>query len=51
MMSLPFLGLFAALIFVSVGHRRLAILCWLTSMVILLVLFRGHAADTLRMIL
>ncbi len=50
-MSLPFFGLFSALLLIAVGKRRLAILFWLASFVGLLVLFRDHAMDTLRMIL
>lgn len=50
-MSLPFFALLTALLLIAAGQRHLAIFCWLASMVILIVLFRAHATDTLRMIL
>jgi hypothetical protein len=51
MMSLPFFGLFAALIFAAIGRRGLAVALWLASMAVLLALFRAHATDPLNLVL
>ncbi|MCK0207846.1 DUF5993 family protein [Starkeya koreensis] len=51
MMSLPFFGLFLALVFAGAGQRTLAILVWLVSIGVLLALFRLHATDPLDIVL
>lgn len=47
MMSLPFFAAFAALLAGWKGRRGLAVACWALTLVILLLLFRLHATDSL----
>jgi len=51
MMSLPFFGMFLALVFAGAGQRALAVLAWLVSIAVLLTLFRLHATDALDIVL
>lgn len=51
MMSLPFFGLFAALVLLGLGHRRPAMAVWGLSIVVLLALYHAHATDTLDIVL
>lgn len=47
MMSLPFFGVFLALVATLTGERMIAIGLWLVSMAAMLVLFRLHATSPL----
>ncbi|MEP9352734.1 DUF5993 family protein [Xanthobacter sp. KR7-65] len=51
MMSLPFFGVFLALGATMAGRRSIALVLWLLSMAAMLVLFRMHATDPLRIAL
>ena len=51
MMSLPFFGLFFALLLAFAGQRLAAVLAWLISMAVLLALFHAHATDPLNIVL
>jgi hypothetical protein len=51
MMSLPFFGLFLALLLAVAGQRLAAVLAWLVSMAVLLALFNAHATDPLNIVL
>lgn len=47
MMSLPFFGMFLALLATLVGERAIALLLWAASTVIMLALFKMHATSPL----
>lgn len=47
MMSIPFFGVFLALVATLAGSRPVALVLWAVSMVAMLVLFQQHATDTL----
>lgn len=49
MMALPFVGLFLGLAFGWAGKRNLALLVWAISFVLVLVLFKFHSTDPLRL--
>lgn len=49
MMALPFVGLFLGLAFGWAGKRGLALLMWAISLGLVLVLFKVHATDPLRL--
>lgn len=51
MMSVPFFGLFLALSATLAGRRGAAVPLWGLSIVTMLVLFRVHATDPLRIAL
>lgn len=51
MMSVPFFGVFLALIATLAGSRPVALVLWIVSMVAMLVLFRHHATDALNIAL
>lgn len=51
MMSLPFFGIFAALILVLAGQRVASIVIFAASLAALIILFKLHATDPLNIVL
>ncbi len=51
MMSIPFFGVFLALVATLAGSRPLALVLWAVSMVAMLGLFKLHATDALNIAL
>ncbi|MFS8036819.1 DUF5993 family protein [Xanthobacter sp. AM11] len=51
MMSLPFFGVFLALLATLTGERVIALILWAVSMAAMLALFRMHASDPLHIVL
>jgi hypothetical protein len=49
MMALPFVGCLAAIGAAWAGHRAAALWLWAANLVLLLVLFRMHATDVLKL--
>ena len=51
MMSIPFFGIFLALVATLAGSRPVALVLWAISMVAMLALFKHHATDALNIAL
>lgn len=51
MMSIPFFGIFLALVATLAGSRPIALFFWVVSVVAMLVLFKLHATDPLQIAL